>query len=78
MTKKWLILLLVWQITGATVYGQDVVKLPAPKIRGQVMKALKNRTSIKGFKQKELPDNCLLYTSPSPRDATLSRMPSSA
>ena len=25
-----------------------------------------------------LPDNCLLYTSPSPRDATLSRMPSSA
>ena len=26
----------------------------------------------------ELCDNCLLYTSPSPRDATLSRMPSSA
>ena len=25
-----------------------------------------------------LPHNCLLYTSPSPRDATLSRMPSSA
>ena len=25
-----------------------------------------------------LADNCLLYTSPSPRDATLSRMPSSA
>ena len=25
-----------------------------------------------------LPDACLLYTSPSPRDATLSRMPSSA
>ena len=24
------------------------------------------------------PDFCLLYTSPSPRDATLSRMPSSA
>ena len=23
-------------------------------------------------------ENCLLYTSPSPRDATLSRMPSSA
>ena len=27
---------------------------------------------------KELLKNCLLYTSPSPRDATLSRMPSSA
>ena len=26
----------------------------------------------------ELPGPCLLYTSPSPRDATLSRMPSSA
>ena len=26
----------------------------------------------------ELPHTCLLYTSPSPRDATLSRMPSSA
>ena len=26
----------------------------------------------------EQPKNCLLYTSPSPRDATLSRMPSSA
>ena len=26
----------------------------------------------------ELIQNCLLYTSPSPRDATLSRMPSSA
>ena len=27
---------------------------------------------------KARPDSCLLYTSPSPRDATLSRMPSSA
>ena len=27
---------------------------------------------------KDLPKLCLLYTSPSPRDATLSRMPSSA
>ena len=25
-----------------------------------------------------IPEDCLLYTSPSPRDATLSRMPSSA
>ena len=27
---------------------------------------------------KKRPQDCLLYTSPSPRDATLSRMPSSA
>ena len=29
-------------------------------------------------KRQELKEDCLLYTSPSPRDATLSRMPSSA
>ena len=28
--------------------------------------------------QEAYPEACLLYTSPSPRDATLSRMPSSA
>ena len=38
------------------------------------------RTAIQAAKQANMPkDNiCLLYTSPSPRDATLSRMPSSA
>ena len=30
------------------------------------------------LKRADLPSSCLLYTSPSPRDATLSRMPSSA
>ena len=29
-------------------------------------------------RESQLLDSCLLYTSPSPRDATLSRMPSSA
>ena len=34
---------------------------------------------IEGVRSKELQQQyCLLYTSPSPRDATLSRMPSSA
>ena len=31
-----------------------------------------------GLSISEIFENCLLYTSPSPRDATLSRMPSSA
>ena len=31
-----------------------------------------------GFKIIDAINDCLLYTSPSPRDATLSRMPSSA
>ena len=30
------------------------------------------------LKQNKISEYCLLYTSPSPRDATLSRMPSSA
>ena len=30
------------------------------------------------FSKGKMSENCLLYTSPSPRDATLSRMPSSA
>ena len=34
--------------------------------------------AIKKLKEIEIVDYCLLYTSPSPRDATLSRMPSSA
>ena len=40
--------------------------------------------SVRSFVEQELyphedeVENCLLYTSPSPRDATLSRMPSSA
>ena len=38
------------------------------------------KSRIPGNLNLQLPDsdNCLLYTSPSPRDATLSRMPSSA
>ena len=40
-------------------------------------------TKVLADKEKKTPvialcENCLLYTSPSPRDATLSRMPSSA
>ena len=40
---------------------------------------LKKDTTIEGIKIKsENFDHCLLYTSPSPRDRTRSRMPSSA
>ena len=36
------------------------------------------RISVERIEVLEIPERCLLYTSPSPRDATLSRMPSSA
>ena len=42
---------------------------------------LKNEVDIRSLKEKislALPRCCLLYTSPSPRDRSLSRMPSSA
>ena len=47
------------------------------------MKARMSGKAMLTAKQKQLPKAlqdkiCLLYTSPSPRDATLSRMPSSA
>ena len=38
----------------------------------------KDRISVYAKKKKIEVNSCLLYTSPSPRDATLSRMPSSA
>ena len=37
-----------------------------------------NETPGGPYQRPEWPSICLLYTSPSPRDATLSRMPSSA
>ena len=52
--------------TGGTVQlGGDLITGPGQE-RGMV------------FQQGALFECCLLYTSPSPRDATLSRMPSSA
>ena len=41
-------------------------------------KTLLNLNQTKGFDCPSCAWPCLLYTSPSPRDATLSRMPSSA
>ena len=49
-------------------------------IRGPVIgrKATLTAALKLGIADPEESDTCLLYTSPSPRDATLSRMPSSA
>ena len=46
-------------LSASVVNAQDVLKLPAPKIRGQVMKALKSRVSFKGFSTRELSDQRL-------------------
>jgi len=39
--------------------SQETVELPSPKIRGQYMKALKNRVSIKGFAKTDLSNQLL-------------------
>ena len=62
-----------------TVYGhmfpQDLlVKANAKVVAGQQIA----RVGYNGSVSPPGPGGCLLYTSPSPRDATLSRMPSSA
>ena len=49
----------------------NVCRSPAAEI---ILKQEMKRLGINGSRIK----SCLLYTSPSPRDATLSRMPSSA
>ena len=58
---------------GATVDGQ-VLGVP---LFSNTMHFFYN-TEIFDANGIEVPETCLLYTSPSPRDATLSRMPSSA
>ena len=44
----------------------------------EIMKDYMERQDYDGFDVAVEIDNCLLYTSPSPRDGLLSRMPSSA
>ena len=60
----------------------DDHKFPINKF-GELAKYLIDQKVVKAFHNPvacsfETLNSCLLYTSPSPRDATLSRMPSSA
>ena len=56
--------------TEVGYYGRDVESM--------VRELVDNAITIVRSKEQERLKPCLLYTSPSPRDATLSRMPSSA
>ena len=55
-------------------------KLTTPNLRvaAEVEAATPRKLTVQGTGSGTDADPCLLYTSPSPRDATLSRMPSSA
>ena len=68
---------------AVVAYRQPVLRADVEAIRGvscgEILSQLLNRDLVRiGGRSEELGRPCLLYTSPSPRDATLSRMPSSA
>ena len=56
-----------------------VLDLMLPKLDGiEVCRRLRSRSQVPIIMLTAKDDDCLLYTSPSPRDRTRSRMPSSA
>ena len=57
--------------------GSDGDFITAPEI-SQMFGEVLGLWCIQSWQDMGRPESCLLYTSPSPRDATLSRMPSSA
>ena len=66
-------------LCGNTI-GQDrrFLRAHMPELQGFCHYRSIDVTSIKELSRRWYPDACLLYTSPSPRDAHESRMPSSA
>ena len=67
------------QCLGASLIGSDSGPYQTRGIRS-TERAVEEKPKSKGFRilQRGTYKNCLLYTSPSPRDRTRSRMPSSA
>ena len=65
-------------VNTSPLAGTEGKKLTSTQIRNRLVQEAQNNVGIT-FSENEGKDSfCLLYTSPSPRDATLSRMPSSA
>ena len=61
--------------TESSVNSATVVPMTNDRLDGLIRQTSKTVKGEAGYWQIKI---CLLYTSPSPRDATLSRMPSSA
>ena len=57
-------------------YANDIADMPGTG--GELARHLIERFELKGVEAEITELGCLLYTSPSPRDRTRSRMPSSA
>ena len=70
---------MIVRVKNAQSRGHKEVLLDASKIKFGICKVLESEGYIKKVELVgEQPKHCLLYTSPSPRDGLLSRMPSSA
>ena len=63
---------LIWQGGVHTTVSAEAIRFATR----QALSAMEKEGTNRNFDEKQRV--CLLYTSPSPRDATLSRMPSSA
>ena len=66
------------QFTDMETRGDDAFSMAINTLTAEQDARPSSNTANKGRKTLIFSDGCLLYTSPSPRDATLSRMPSSA
>ena len=69
-------------VIGATINANGTLVVEATRVGSETALAqiirLVDQAQGSRAEVQRLADRCLLYTSPSPRDATLSRMPSSA
>ena len=65
-------------IKNADHVGKDSAVVPASRLIGDVLKQLTEKGYLNNYEYEDNGKGCLLYTSPSPRDRTRSRMPSSA
>ena len=62
---------------GETIFNMPV-RIGLPRDVDGLLQVVENPRYATGIGLLKMGRDCLLYTSPSPRDATLSRMPSSA
>ena len=63
---------------AGTIYGQGPGAAGYVAPTTQTLQGLAAQETMAGAANQQILDTCLLYTSPSPRDGLLSRMPSSA
>ena len=78
VTGLLIIYIIIWWIVFFAILPIDVDRIKIKKIEGEDPGSPENPKMLKKFIYCTGITTCLLYTSPSPRDRTRSRMPSSA